>query len=454
MDKSLKRWVTLILLPTSDLRSVKLLQECQHAASNDRRDVVAVLDVVPSGKIVSDQASNPVDAFVGIVFELLDGESLDRLLIKRGEVFSVEQALHQTGVIANALQNSHSMGIFHRRLRPHNVVFSEGQDVRINGFGVDSALLGPDSEDGIQQDIKGIGNILFAMVTGMWPLEGADSLPAAIGPVKGSVLPSQVHVDIHSGLDRIYQATQNQEFDTMRQLVDALSVGEFEASENLQSRVTRFTANSVVWLPEADTKARRLRSTLIAAFGVFIFGWIGLQLLSSNFQGPNSAVDVLDSPAPYVEVTESAAPPELISVVSAVPFDPYGDQSENADLAGLAIDGDIETAWPTVVYRDANMGKSGVGLLLDLGQATELSSVEVDFSSSGQSGEIYILDSPTPDLATATKFGDIDSITTSSSGSGDNKVSGQYVLIWITPELPQISSGNYQGGIFEVRVFS
>jgi hypothetical protein len=100
------------------------------------------------------------------------------------------------------------------------------------------------------------------------------------------------------------------------------------------------------------------------------------------------------------------------------------------------------------------MGKSGVGLLLDLGQATELSSVEVDFSSSGQSGEIYILDSPTPDLATATKFGDIDSITTSSSGSGDNKVSGQYVLIWITPELPQISSGNYQGGIFEVRVFS
>ena len=68
MDKSLKRWVTLILLPTSDLRSVRLLQECQHAASNDRRDVVAVLDVVPSGKIVSDQASNPVDAFVGVVF--------------------------------------------------------------------------------------------------------------------------------------------------------------------------------------------------------------------------------------------------------------------------------------------------------------------------------------------------------------------------------------------------
>ena len=454
MDKSLKRWVTLILVPTSDLRSVRLLQECQHAASNDRRDVVAVLDVVPSGKIISDQASNSLDAFVGIVFELLDGESLDRLLIKRGEVFSVEQALRQTGVIANALQNSHDMGIFHRRLRPHNVVFSEGQDVRVSGFGVDSALLGPDSEDGIQQDIKGVGNILFAMVTGMWPLEGADSLPAAIGPVKGSVLPSQVHVDVHSGIDRIYQATQNQEFSNMRELVDALSVGEFEASENLQSRVTRFTANSVVWLPEADTKARRVRSTLIAAFGVFVFGWIGLQLLSSNFQGADSTIDVLDSPLPYVEVTESAAPPELVSVASAIPFDPYGDQSENADLADLAIDGDSATAWPTVVYRDANMGKSGVGLLLDLGQTTELSSVEVDFSSSGQSGEIYILDSPTPDLSTATKFGDVDSLTTSSSVSGDSKVSGQYVLIWITPELPQISSGNYQGGIFEVRVFS
>ena len=53
MDISLKRWVNLILLPTSDLRSVKLLQECQVAAVNDRRDVVSILDVIPDGRIAT-----------------------------------------------------------------------------------------------------------------------------------------------------------------------------------------------------------------------------------------------------------------------------------------------------------------------------------------------------------------------------------------------------------------
>ena len=83
MDLSLKRWVTLILLPTSDLRSVKLLQECQLAAVNDRRDVVSILDVIPDGKIASEKSSASLDRYVGIVTEWLDGETLDRLKHKQ-----------------------------------------------------------------------------------------------------------------------------------------------------------------------------------------------------------------------------------------------------------------------------------------------------------------------------------------------------------------------------------
>jgi hypothetical protein len=297
MDQLLKRWVTLILLPTSDLRSVKLLQECQVAAANDRRDVVSILDVIAAGKIVSTTDASATATYVGIVTEWLDGETLDRLLIKRGEVLPVDQALKQVGVIANTLMHAHSLNIFHKRLRPHNVIFSPGQEVRLAGFGVDSALLGEDSESGVAQDIKGVGQLLFVMITGMWPHGSVDSLPGAVGPeANEQILPSQVHGGVRSSVDRIYERTQNGTYLTMRQLVDALSVGEVEASDDLQSRVTRFTANSVNWVPGQDDKASRIRSTVISGIAVLIFGWVGWQLLTSNFQKSEAPIAILSSP--------------------------------------------------------------------------------------------------------------------------------------------------------------
>ena len=100
----------------------------QQAAVNDRRDVVSILDVVPDGKISTGNDSPSQDRYVGIVTEWLDGETLDRLLIRRGEVLPVEQALRQLGIISNTLMHAHSLNVFHRRLRPHNVIFSQGQE--------------------------------------------------------------------------------------------------------------------------------------------------------------------------------------------------------------------------------------------------------------------------------------------------------------------------------------
>jgi hypothetical protein len=34
----------------------------------------------------------------------------------------------------------------------------------------------------------------------------------------------------------------------------------------------------------------------------------------------------------------------------------------------------------------------------------------------------------------------------------DDPVSGRYVLVWLTPDLPESASGDYQGGISEIKV--
>jgi len=451
MDLSLKRWVNLILLPTSDLRSVKLLQECQLAAVNDRRDVVSILDVISDGKITTAGDSNSQDRYVGIVTEWLEGETLDRLIIRRGEVFPIEQALKQLGTVANTLKHSHSLNVFHRRLRPHNVIFSPGQEVRLAGFGVDSALLGPDPGDGISQDIKGVGQLLFVMVTGMWPLGSVDSLPAAISDAaNGLVLPSQVHVGVKPYIDRIYQRTQDGTFTSMRQVIDALTVGEVEESESLQNRVSRLTASSVTWTPPQSAKSNRVRSTLIAALSVLVFGWVGWQLLTSNFHRSDSAIDLLASPLPSASVSQATG--AIAKVVNVTSYDPLGDNAENDDQALLVVDGDKETAWTTVNYRKADMsGKAGVGLLLDLGSTQDVYGIDIDFVS-GQTAEVYVLNTPQPDLATAAKFADFDPNEISSSMSTTTAVSGRYVLVWLTPDLPKADSGEFQGGIYEIRV--
>ena len=452
MDQSLKRWVTLILLPTSDLRSVKLLQECQQAAVNDRRDVVSILDVVPDGKISSGTDSNSQDRYVGIVTEWLDGETLDRLIVRRGEVLPVEQALRQLGIIANTLMHAHSLNVFHRRLRPHNVIFSQGQEVRLTGFGVDSALLGPDSMDGIAQDIKGVGQLLFVMITGMWPLGSVDSLPAALSDGgSGLVLPSQVHGGVSSYIDRLYQRTQDGTYTSMRQLLDALSVGEVEESESLQSRVSRLTASSVTWSPPQSSQSNRVRTSVIAGLSVLVFGWIGWQLLTSNFQRSEAPVAILASPLPSIAVPQATG--EVAKAVTVTSYDPLGDNEENADQALLAIDSDNETAWTTASYNKSDMsGKAGVGLLVDLGVEEEVYSVEIDFISAGHTAEIYVVNSTEPDFATELKFGDTNPNESSSEISSTDPVSGRYVLVWLTPDLPEAESGEFQGGISEIKV--
>jgi serine/threonine protein kinase len=452
MDQSLKRWVTLILLPTSDLRSVKLLQECQVAAVNDRRDVVSILDVIPDGKISSGDDANSQDRYVGIVSEWLDGETLDRLIVRRGEVLPVDQALRQVGIIANTLMHAHSMNIYHRRLRPHSVIFSPGQEVRLTGFGIDSALLGPDSTDGVAQDIKGVGQLLFVMITGMWPHGSVDSLPAALDSGgTGLVLPSQVHGGVSSYIDRLYQKTQDGTYASMRQLLDALSVGEVEESESLQSRVSRLTASSVTWTPPQSTQSSRLRTSLIAALSVLVFGWVGWQLLTSNFQRSGAPVAVLASPLPSIEISQATG--ELAKVETVTSYDPLGDGEENSDQTLLAVDSDPETAWTTASYRNADMSsKAGVGLLVDLGVKQEVYSVEVDFVSIGHTAEIYVVNTLEPDFATALKFGDTNPSQRSSEISSSNAASGRYVLVWLTPDLPESESGEFQGGISEIRV--
>ncbi|HEX4977504.1 MAG TPA: protein kinase [Nocardioides sp.] len=149
----------------------------------------------------------------------------------------------------------------------------------------------------------------------------------------------------------------------------------------------------------------------------------------------------------------SSAPAEPVRIASASDFDPAGDGSENPDSAPLAVDGDPSTAWPTVTYYDPlELQKPGVGLLLDLGEATEVSEVDVSFLTTPTDVEILAGGegaAPTSAdglqrVARATGSGDRATLTL------DEPVTTRYLVVWLT-KLPA-ADGGFRGQVAEIVV--
>ncbi|EUA08372.1 serine/threonine-protein kinase pknF [Mycobacterium kansasii 732] len=129
-------------------------------------------------------------------------------------------------------------------------------------------------------------------------------------------------------------------------------------------------------------------------------------------------------------------PGPIVKPVSATVFSPDG-APDNPQQAGLAIDGNPNTAWSTVTYRDAVPFPKfieGMGLLLHLSQPTALSAVTIDVSSTGTQVQIRSSPSQTP-----TKLADTTALTPNTALQPGHNVIPVHdrdktsnVLVWIS----------------------
>jgi hypothetical protein len=154
-----------------------------------------------------------------------------------------------------------------------------------------------------------------------------------------------------------------------------------------------------------------------------------------------------------------AATLKPIEVVGATSFDPPpGSGEENSATAPLAIDGDPSTSWQTEVYFDSadfNGDKPGVGLVLDLGAAHQVSRVKVTLVGSPTSLELR---AAPPDAAVA-PTGSLDdypvAATITDAGEQatftlDKPVTTRFLLVWLT-RIPEVPTG-FQGKVAEIQV--
>lgn len=473
IDRSLNRVVCIVLLPHSDERTQSLLELASAAAVNDGRGAVAILDIIENDVVKGVRSIDPEQPYLGVVTEWVDGQTIDHIIGQKHEPFDQKQMLKILTLVTQAVGAMHNLGVTHGRLRPRNVYLNDAGEVRVSGFGIDRALF-PSDGDTVATDIAGIGDLLFAMATATWPHGPVGALPAAeILDNQTLTLPSQMRNGVSKSLDDLYEKTQNGAIKNTAELLEAISIAQAKAIDELRSAVHRWTEHDVEWHGKDIKESHRLRYSLIAFGVVFIFGWIGWQLMTINLHSSNALPAVSSpsaspsasvptmSPSPSASETPSvsASPSEsqswpsvYASPVAARDYDPFGDGGENPTQAKFAIDGDVKTVWATTRYYRSDFGKKpGVGLIVDLGKKIDIKSVNVTFSVPGHNATVFVSDNKEPDIKTASVLGLIANSDVTHTFTSNTTVNGQYVLVWLT-KLPRLDNGSYVGGIADVTI--
>ncbi|MGV0837081.1 murein biosynthesis integral membrane protein MurJ [Mycolicibacterium thermoresistibile] len=323
----------------------------------------------------------------------------------------------------------------------------------------------PDAEP--EDDIRGIGAALYALLINRWPLPESGTrsglAPAARDAAGEAVEPRAVDRDIpfqisaaaaravqHGGgirsaptlLNLLQQATA---------VADRTEViGTVDEGDSLPPPTRFHDAPD----EDPDVQARRRKGLLVGVAVGAVIIIIALVVLGSILTrifgdvGGNLSREGLGLGGTTPTATEEPAPTDTGDVIEperATVFSPMGG-ADAPGQAALAIDGDSSTVWPTDTYSDPvpfpNF-KNGVGLMLDLSEETTVGSVTVELNSTGTEIQIRSADSSSPSSLEDTTA--LTSPTPMRPGSNtieiDDADPTSHLLVWIST-LGQVDGEN------------
>lgn len=426
--------------PDGTARADEMIVRALRAGSFEHRGCARLLDVLAPGG-----AALPPDVLGAAVSEWVAGRSLAETvaagLIRPRTVARMVEPL--AAAVAEAHRHGLVLGCDHpQRIR----VGADGQ-VQM-AFVLARAGVTP------ADDVRGLGAVLYTLLTGRWPLSGADAarsgLQAADKVDERPVAPSAVRPGVPVELDAVALGALGPDDDpsrvrtsaaVQRMLADVVAEDDRHALfPPVHDGVPPGPGD--VWQDQARVSARadpRRRRKLMVGLSVLavgmliVFGYLGVVLGSmfgDSSGGPRIVVGSSvppSGPAPDPAVGTSSVAPAGIEV-----YDGSGD-ADNAGRISRVIDGNPSTSWRTYVYKQQFPAlKRGVGMMTSFASAVQLSSIAIDSPSDGTVVEIR--SAPSAD----SEFAETVLISRATLGSGVTQVSlsqsqpVQHLLIWIT----------------------
>lgn len=471
VDVILRRPVAVVLRYPGGGSASEMLQAAVAASRVVHPNLVGVYDAIDE----EDRAY--------VVREWVDGRSL-RELVADGPL----DPAHATSIahsIAGAVAAIHATGMVHGNVHPGTVMVADDGRVVLADARTDGA-------DTAETDVRAIGAVLYYALTGHWPHaesslhggpsgQGRAALPDAVRDASGAMAaPRQIRAGIPAYLDDLTMDLLDPQLAVPTSDVLAAELGRLNAAAEEQyfdnSGPLRFTASDDTGRDTAPARSRRL---IIGVAGLVAIALVGL-LLGINALGDDGGsgdetaqVNPTTSAqaGPATGETGEGAPPSkpqklTIKADQVRVIDPDGNRSE-LDGVEKVIDGDPNEGWETESYwnrPDFGGKKRGMGILIDLGEAREVTTVQVVLSAPGASARLLTgTSAPTE----STKSADNEIVDTYSNRIGEpyDKYDGstmtfgafepdqkyQYLLFWLT-YLPQSEPGKFKIGVQEITV--
>ncbi|MGB3474954.1 MAG: murein biosynthesis integral membrane protein MurJ [Mycobacterium sp.] len=433
LDTALDRQVALTFVDPNqtmaDDQLTGVLSRTQRLSQINLPGIARVLDVVRVG------------AGGLVVSEWVRGASLQEVAGTSPSPIGAARAIRS---LATAAESAHHSGVALSIDHPARVRVSIDGDVTL-AF---PATL-PDTKP--EDDIRGIGATLYALLVNRWPLTdaGADGglEPAdrdeAGNPVKPDSINPDIPFQISAAASHAIQPDGGiRGASTLSNLLQQ-ATALHEQTELLGTVGEEQPApRPAPTPPDEETRAERRRRVLIGlgiGGAVILVALLVLASVLNRIFGDVNGLDKtelgLSSPSASSQ-PGTTGPSGIVKPVQVTVFSPGGEADRPQD-AGLAIDGNPATAWSTDTYSDPvpfpNF-KNGVGLMLQLPKPTVIGTVTLNVSSTGTRVELRSAPTPKPSrLEDTTLLAPAKALQPGSNKiTADSSSATSNLLVWIS----------------------
>jgi hypothetical protein len=436
-------------VPDDDLtdaaRAEQMVVRALRAGSFEHTGCARLLDVLtPGGSTVPD------DVLGAAVTEWVPGRSLGEVVAEG--LIKPLAAARAVAPLAAAAEAAHRHGLVLGCDHP--------QRVRVTPDGraqLCFALPRPDISPA--DDVRGLGAVLYTLLTSQWPLSSADAARAGLGAAeRGSdgtlPAPSELRPGVPVELDTLTRGALGPD-DAPGHVHTAAAMqrllGEVVAEED---RMALFppahdgvpSEPGDVWqdrdrsVTPPDPQRRRkltIALTVLGAAVLVVLGYLGVQVGSLFTAGGGAPAIVVDGgiPTPPSPGQPQAAPAgtNLAAAVAGVEvYDNVGNR-DNSGRVSRVIDGDPTSGWNTSTYRQQFPAyKPGVGIMISFASAVQLSELIISSPSEGTVVEVRSAPSADSSLEETTPItqATLENSTTPVSMAESQPVT--HVLLWIT----------------------